>query len=275
MVTVRSLVRRVVRRGPRTVVLLQEWAGFGNQLYYLLHVYRRQRAGENIKAVRSRASEPWLTHFAHMRDQLTIAPEEFHWSDRIDPTDWDSLGRFGVDYSREELQSFLTTFIVPSLARTEAERVTPSLTVNVRRGDYYWNPPVRGKFSIDQPQYLSVALERYTSIRPHPEHILVVSDDQDWCEARLGFLKDYTHNLRFARDSAGPLDDFTRVCRSQDLIITNSTFSMWAAHVSSLLNDGTSLVIAPAFITRPHRGRCEQLDPRWSIIEDLPGGWDS
>lgn len=59
--------------------------------------------------------------------------------------------------------------------------------------------------------------------------------------------------------------------------MTNSTFSYWCAYISNVLHrDNYAEVYAPWFHARTiDGGRAYQLDPRWSVITDIPGGWDS
>jgi len=256
-------------------VIIPEWAGFGNQLFYYFHVERLQRSGVEAFAVTSESGRHWLDHFPAIRESLTRERTEVRFFDRIDATDWNAIGAFGVHYSRDDLTRFVSDYLLPAHAVRHAEQSPRTLTVNVRRGDYYSNSSVRGILGFDQPAYIAAAMERYLTERAAPAAIRVISDDPVWCSIRLSLLSDYTHDLTFNEPNSRPIDDFHAVASSKDLIITNSTFSVWAAHICKLLGKDESLVIAPAFGTRPHVGRWVPLDPEWTIINDIPGGWDS
>lgn len=274
--SLRSIARDLVRRGPRCAVLIPEWAGFGNQLYYYFHVDRLQRAGVDAFAVPNLGGTAWLEHFPAIRDALTRDRAEVRRTDRIDQTDWDALGGFGIDYSREDLRRFVDRYLLSAPALTHLPSPSSTLTVNVRRGDYFTNPTVRGVLGFDQPAYIAAALERHLRDRPAPQTISVISDDPGWCAIRLSFLRDHTQELVFNEPDSRPIDDFCAVAGASDLIITNSTFSVWAAHVSSARRgEKAGRVIAPSFGVRPHTGQWRPLDPEWTIIEDIPGGWDS
>lgn len=274
--SLRSIARDLVRRGPRCAVLIPEWAGFGNQLYYYFHVDRLQRAGVDAFAVPNLGGTAWLEHFPAIRDALTRARAEVRRTDRIDQTDWDALGGFGIDYSREDLRRFVDRYLLSAPALTHLPSPSSTLTVNVRRGDYFTNPTVRGVLGFDQPAYIAAALERHLRDRPAPQTISVISDDPGWCAIRLSFLRDHTQELVFNEPDSRPIDDFCAVAGASDLIITNSTFSVWAAHVSSARRgEKAGRVIAPSFGVRPHTGQWRPLDPEWTTIEDIPGGWDS
>lgn len=107
-----------------------------------------------------------------------------------------------------------------------------------------------------------------------PSEILVVSDDVTWCRRELAWLADLVV-VRHLDDPA-PVRDFAAVAGARRMVITNSTFSYWAAHLSNLVHgDNHAEVWAPRFFDRTQNGGDSWLlDERWSIVEDLPGGWD-
>lgn len=273
--TLRSTVRNIVRRGPRTAVLIPDWAGFGNQLFYYFHVERLQRSGLDAFAVPNESGREWLDHFPAIRDALTCERSDVRFFDRIDATDWNAMGAFGIDYSREDLVRFVRTYLLSAPVLQHFERAVRTVTVNVRRGDFYSNPSVRGVLGFDQPAFVAAAMEQYLALRPPPATIIVVSDDPLWCSVRLDFLSEYADEVLFNEPRSLAIDDFNKVSSATDLIITNSTFSVWAAHVATVRGADQSLVIAPAFGTRPFTGRWVPLDPEWAIVENIPGGWDS
>lgn len=271
----RSIARRTVRRGNRSAVLVPDWAGFGNQLFYYFHVERLQHSGVDAYAVPSEGAQEWLDHFPAIRDALTRQRSEVRFFDRIDATDWNEMGAFGLAYSREDLVRFVTTYLLSAPMLEHPVPSAQTLTVNVRRGDYYSNPSVRGVLGFDQPAFIAAAMKEYLAVRSAPATISVVSDDPAWCSVRLDFLGEYADELLFNDSNARPIDDFRTVSSATDLIITNSTFSVWAAHIAATRGAGQTLIIAPSFGTRPHSGRWVPLDPEWLIIDDIPGGWDS
>lgn len=274
MASLRSWARGVVRRGDRLVVAIPDWAGFGNQLYYYFLVERLREAGVDALAIPPARGRPWLTHFPAIEADLTSPGTRPHWSDRRDDTDWADLGTFGVHYTRSDLHRFVDRYLLPDLA-TPDPPADDELIVNVRRGDYYSDPRVRGIFGFDQLAYLGEALAAYAERQVTPRSIRVVSDDPGWCAARLGFLAPEGADVRYDPPTTSPFENFRAVANGRHLIITNSTFSVWAAHVSHRRYAADGIVVAPAFGTRPHRGPWVALDPRWHIVRDIPGGWDS
>jgi hypothetical protein len=104
----------------------------------------------------------------------------------------------------------------------------------------------------------------------------VVSDDPGWCRLKLGFLAEHAARVEHL-EPGRPHDDFRALASARRLVLANSTFSYWGAYVSNVLHgDNHAQVWAPWFHRRDIReGRAWHLDPRWSVVRDLPGGWDA
>ncbi len=100
----------------------------------------------------------------------------------------------------------------------------------------------------------------------------MVSDGLDWCREHLGWLDDRVEEVSYA-DGATPQRDLMEVASSARLVITNSTFSYWAAYISNATHGTYAQTWAPRFFWRSGRPTTS-LDPRWTIVENLPGGWD-
>ena len=263
----RSRALAIVRRGPHEVVWTPEFMGLGNLLYLAMWVAQER---ENRSMLRTPALEQWLDVFPALRE-LTVLREDVAFTAMRRSAVRHSYGRFGDDFSPCEL----TAFIRAHLTNAGPREVEDRLVVNVRRGDYFSDPSVRGYFGFDQDAYLRqavAAIHQQETI----QSVLVVSDGIGWCRDRLGWLDDFATDVRFASGST-PADDFWTVATSRRILMTNSTFSYWAAHVHDvLLPDGAAHVWAPAFFSRwqpDHRSW--GLDPRWSVVQDIPGGWDS
>lgn len=104
----------------------------------------------------------------------------------------------------------------------------------------------------------------------------VVSDDIEWCKERLRHLDHETDRLVFIEGDIPAHDPRTVAC-SRELIIMNSSFSIWAAYISNYLYvDNHDSIRLSAFRTRPFNGELwPSVDSRWDVIWDIPGGWDS
>ena len=80
------------------------------------------------------------------------------------------FGRFGEDFTREQLDDFVRTHLAP---RVDDDTDPGTLVVNVRRGDYF-DAENRAGFAFDQDAYLKVAVQRAYE-QAEPEKIRVVS----------------------------------------------------------------------------------------------------
>lgn len=249
-----------------------EGLGFGNYLYLWLRAYIERERGDDYRVVRVPGMEPWLQVLPGIRG-LTIERDDVRLWDRRDPS-WNQ--RFGVEFTREELNAFIRRYLLGSpLARPDI--VDPrSLVVNIRRGDYYTDPVLRGRYSFDIEAYLREALARAVHVGGALDRVHVVSDDVGWCAERLGdLLRRYAGTVDYRPPTSTPQGDFRMVATSPRIIGTNSTFSYWGGYVSNVIHGPQSTVVMPAFHARHmDGGRAYQLDPAWEIVEDIPGGWD-
>jgi hypothetical protein len=93
--------------------------------------------------------------------------------------------------------------------------------------------------------------------------VLVTTDDREW-------TRDHLHHIdaHATLSSEGTLeDDFKTLVASKYVVISNSTFSLWAA----MLNAGSGHVIAPAFWFHPHNKMANLLG---SIRQNIcPSDW--
>ena len=104
----------------------------------------------------------------------------------------------------------------------------------------------------------------------------MVSDDVAWCRANLTWIGD-SAEVSFAPDADTPVEDFTTLATARRLVLTNSTFGYWAAHLSNgLYGDNHQHIVVPWFHDRTMwSGASYHLNPAWTVVRDIPGGWDS
>lgn len=181
-----------------------------------------------------------------------------------------TYGAFGVDFSASELDDFIQSRL---LASTDFGDLTERTVVNVRRGDYYDDPQTRESYGFDQTAYLRRALAL-----SNPRQVHVVSDDIEWCRHHVDWIAEIAPTT-FANATDSPMSNLRDLVTAQGLVLTNSTFSYWGAHLNNTVHSlrGTpnhTQVVAPWFFSRAEAGgRAYQLDPRWQVVPDLPGGW--
>jgi len=110
-----------------------------------------------------------------------------------------------------------------------------SVFVHVRRGDYLKNT----LYAICDMAYYEKAI-RHTNNAIRDCKFYVLSDDIAWCEDNFAMLKS-EFNINFVNNNAS-LDDFNFMRSCNHAIISNSTFSWWAAQ---LIKNQDKLIINP------------------------------
>lgn len=158
------------------------------------------------------------------------------------------------------LQDFTLRVNLPSQLKGVAEQIRScnAVCLHVRRGDYANNPQVSQVHGVlSQDYYLQAAAQ--ISKEETDARFFVFSDEPDWAENNLAFLP-----AAFFVRSPEPKRDFVdlhlmSLCRH--FIIANSTFSWWAAWLSSYEN---RRVIAPK--------RWFNMSERDSV-QIIPAGW--
>jgi hypothetical protein len=249
------------RRGDRTVIATPGGMRFGNWLYLWLAAHQRTRAGEPTFVLEVPGMAPWIEKFPAL-GPLTIRKDELRFHDRREWRGGAALQRFGIDFTRGTLQSFVREVLAPGLPPKEPA----SLVVNIRRGDYYAFAGFRGMYGMDIEGYVQAAL----GVVDPPTDILVVSDDPDWCREHLdGMLRPRAQEVSYApRD---PVGNFVAISSARTLIGMNSTFSYWGGYVADAIHDDARIVM-PRFHARMESGwDAYQLDPGWTALEGFDG----
>lgn len=118
--------------------------------------------------------------------------------------------------------------------------VTPGhpeqIVVNIRRGDYYSDPSFRKQFGFPIETYVRKAMTQAIAEGGTPRSIHVVSDGPEWCRQHLDWLSQFAPVTHEDETRRTPESDLRVVAGAQRLIITNSTFSYWAAYIGDGLH---------------------------------------
>ena len=265
----------LLRSNGREVAWTPEWMGLGNVLYLTLWAFQGRTAGGRHVVLRSGVMDRWLPLFEGLAP-YSVSRQEVRFTDqRVRP--WERVADGRPWFSFDQLDAFLAAAGLDESVRrrAEAEGLAPrtdQLVVNVRRGDYYDNPTYRADFGFDVEAYLrhavSASLERDGPVR----RVRVVSDGIPWCRAHLSWLDERVEEVSYA-EGGSPERDLLEVASSPRLVITNSTFSYWAAYLSNAIHGRHAETWTPRFFRRTGAPTTD-LDPRWTIVESLPGGWD-
>lgn len=265
----------VVRRREPRVLWTPEGIGVGNFAYFWLQAYVRIQCGEPCRVRLTPAMAVWREWFPRVFSELVIADSDISFFNPRDRISY--FQSYGSEFTASQLGSFIDRFLLSPapFAQLVDKYRTEGVTINVRRGDYYSVPLYRGRYSFDVVEYLRAAIERASESAP-VNSIRVVSDDPDWCRAKLGWLADVAP-LTMPQAGTPVADQLAMLAGSRRLILTNSTFSYWGGYLATQVPDGAAgdQVFAPWFHSRQsHGGAAYQLDPRWSVIDSIPGGWD-
>lgn len=112
-----------------------------------------------------------------------------------------------------------------------------SVAIHIRRGDYL-SEKNKQLYSIQCLEYYYKACERLENIKGHSLHYYIFSDDIDWCKEN--FSDDYKFVSVVGADT--DIDEFEIMRRCKHFIISNSTYSWWAAKLGK---NSDKTIIAP------------------------------
>jgi len=159
-----------------------------------------------------------------------------------------------------ELQEITVKVKKPSQAYTKWKELISStewpIAVHVRRGDIekqYWSAPV---------QYFQDALRRMKKEVPRGigKKVFIFSDDIEWAKENLvgeGFFPaELGWSLFFVSGSFGGLtnlEELDLMIKCKSIVISNSTFSWWAAFLMKNTRENKKIVIRPQFNGTKHQ----------------------
>ncbi|MBM6404299.1 alpha-1,2-fucosyltransferase [Phycicoccus sp. CSK15P-2] len=264
----------LVRRGPRTVLWTRPEYGLGNLLYLLMHAHARRGRGEDVLVRSTPTLERWLPLVPAAQD-LVVAPGDVRLTDRRDvhpPFRW------GRDWAADELDRFQSDVLAgsPLLDPEGTTALGPDdVVVVVRRGDYWSVPEHRATYAFDTVAYVRAAMALQREVGGPVPRVHVVSDGPRWCRAHLGWLEE-SARLTFVDPDQTPRAQLATLAGASRLVVTNTTFGYWGGYLAGHRSGRPELVVAPRFHARgPSWGSvATQLDPRWTVLEEIPGGWD-
>lgn len=244
----------------KEIIQIPSQLRFGNHLYFFLNCYINRKYN-NIHQYIMYTDEMkyWLNYFPTLKEFI-IYPTQIK---KIDNRKWFNsyFQEFNVDFSEDNLYLFIEEYLINNPIFNAKNFDKNLLMINIRRGDFYSNQLHKG-FRFDQIDYVSKALsiDLISTIRD----TIFISDDINWCKENL---KDLLENKSIIENTnSSPINDFISICKSSNLIITNSTFSYWGGYISKYLSK-ENVVIAPAFGGSAFKdNKAIQLHPEWEII---------
>jgi hypothetical protein len=267
--------------GHRVVNWTPDFMRFGNHLYLWVWAYTGRDDPVERKVLMTEPMRYWAELVPDFSRRFLIERRDVHFLDRREYA-WAAPLEHSGDprgYTEETRDTFIRDCLLdsPMLAGVGTGPLAEGdvLTLNIRRGDFYSYAPNRPIYAMDVESYLREAVTRSVDRDGRVRRIHVVSDDIAWCRESLGFLSDHASHVTYAVPTDPPARNFLDVASSRRLVITNSTFSIWAAAVSRTVHvDNAAEIWAPAFFMSTYPpGRSYEYDADWSFVDDLPGGW--
>ncbi len=134
-----------------------------------------------------------------------------------------------TDYVRDALRPSQTALETASVLLPSHGADGHRTAIHVRRGDYvrigYW-------FPLCPVHYYTMAMDELSSEFP-TTHFLVFSDDPEWCDIQFGEMTNVTVVSQSGSNAIErEMAEFTLMRSCDAFIISNSTFSWWAAYLS-------------------------------------------
>ena len=148
--------------------------------------------------------------------------------------------------------------IVKYLKNKYASIIKDPNTVAIHIRTYSKEDPCHNEFPLNGRDYIEKAIKRF----PDDSHFIVFSDNIPWCREALQGIP---RNIRFIEGEAY-YHDFYLMSMCKHNIISNSTFSWWAAYLNMNPN---KVVIAPKNWFTPWKGfDTKDLYPlEWIVID--------
>ena len=138
-----------------------------------------------------------------------------------------------------------------------------TLAMHIRLGDYRTNPEVAIALgTLDANYFLRARMEvqKHAVIR----NVVIFSDEPEFAEKMLGDLGMPTS---YKVASSSPIDDLVSIASHQYLVLSNSTYSAWAAYLAESVHDHVVVIAPSAWIRqRPNAIDMVRTD-RWKVID--------
>lgn len=139
-----------------------------------------------------------------------------------------------------------------------------SVSVHVRRGDYFSNLNFAKAFGICGAEYYNMAAEKMAKLLGQKPTFYVFSDDLSWAQTHLKLPGETVFVAM--NGEAAPHEDLRLMSCCKHHIIANSTFSWWGAWLNP---DPEKIVVAPRhWLAGEHSSRSPLLLPEFVLVEN-------
>lgn len=256
-------------RAPRVQITSPLVRG-GNFLYDWMWAYLNDSRERPARVLYQPEMDAWIQEFP-LVGPLTVRKDELWrlFTDFNGDSHPDVIGR---DFTAEDTKRFTRALIESSpsfsarLAVAAEYLRDDSCTINVRRGDYYQYEHLQASYGMDIKGYVGDALKLVASSGRAVNDYVIVSDDIPWSMQHIPALLSAPGRAIEYRTSM--FDDLAILATSRTLIIANSTFSFWGAHMAGAISDDLFVVAPPYhFIDKDGSPSRERFDPMWRVVE--------
>lgn len=133
-----------------------------------------------------------------------------------------------------------------------------NIAVHIRRGDYVNNNKSRNKHLVCDITWYKSAIDHIKNLVNKPNNLLIFSDDMAWVQENF---KGYTNLYYVEKYVDEPVKLLMLMSKCDHFVISNSTFSWWAAYLNS---SNGKIICAPKFWFR---------DTPTSTLKICPNTW--
>lgn len=174
-------------------------------------------------------------------------------------------------FQRHDYVDSVSTELIRAMSQSNTFRPLVSQTekndiaVHIRFGDYLSNSETKKFHGLSAMTYFVNAVNHLQS-RHKFDRIVIYSDDL--CKAHSDFTEAFgpSEIPVVAEESLSELDDLAGMSASRGIVISNSTFSWWAAWIGTQLHDCSVVAPRPWFAT-PTAADHNLLPNGWTVLD--------
>lgn len=149
----------------------------------------------------------------------------------------------------------------------KAGAITNSIALHLRRGDYL-NPGTMQFHGVSSSSYALRAID-VISRSEGDKPVLVYSDDLDTVKKELNFSSNFQRMDKYSfitQDGLSDIQSLVQMSRSSHMVMSNSSFSWWAAYIISERNP-ESIIVSPRPWFADGSSAADLLLPHWLTLD--------
>jgi len=253
-----------------TFIIIQVAGGLGNQLFQLANAYqlslkynRKLFICDKNSATRSIYWDSILSYFREKLISLEtyqqLKATKYDWAMRrfeyksieLNPSiEYYCIEGYYQSYKYFDKDTFIKTLNIH-------EKEIDSVAIHIRRGDYTKNN-FHKILSLDYYYHCLQLLKERIKLN----RISIFSDDLEWCKTH--FKPNLINKIEYV-DLKTDVEEFIYMSRFKYIIIANSSFSWWAAHIGE-----NKIVYCPKhwFNNGCHLNTRDLRPESWNIVDD-------